>query len=223
MFSISQRPSSCSGDEGMFEWSNHGFELDGGTKPAVGVVGGPELIANLLNSLDPGDIARVKGAGETPSVRDLTADCITSPLYRRIFEAGFWAHFQGQLPGFTDTATPGIRFYPDGAGSQAHLRDSWSRGGTSGDHGSSLSRASVLHLGEGVSPLGPMHDGKRCNLDVKQCSDAEGHMVHQPLDLKVMAQCRGLRSSRGAAFVDPVASDPAWLADFVSRNEALAL
>lgn len=174
------------GDAGMFEWASHGFELDGGTKPAVGVVGGPELIANLLNSLDPGDIARVKGAGETPSVRDLTADGMTSPVYRRIFEAEFWAHFRDQLPGFTDTREPGIHFYPDGGGITGPFEGFLVARGDFTITGSTVEGV-VLHLGGGRLTLGADTTVRGSIWMSNNSSDAQGNILHQPLDLKVLS------------------------------------
>ncbi|MFB3905923.1 MAG: hypothetical protein ACE15E_20950 [Acidobacteriota bacterium] len=172
------------GESGNFDLPHKGFELDGGEKPGVAGIGGHKLIPSLINSLGPGAIARIKGAGKTPSVHDMTAVYATSPLYRRVFDARFWKHFRDQLPAFTDTRLPGIRFYPEGGAITGSFEGFLVACGDFSLAGVDIEGV-VLHLGGGRLTLGADATIRGAIWMSNSTGESKGQMLHEPLALKI--------------------------------------
>ncbi len=169
-----------------FEWPTEGFEFDGGSlNPAVATVGGSQILHDLLNSLAPGQELCFRGADGAPSIQDTTSSYTASPIYRWVFDTRFWDHFQDQLPAFTDTEAPGLRFYPNGGGITGPFEGFLVARGDFTVTGASL-KGVILHLGDGRLTLGADAVVKGAIWMSNNDSDAEGHMTHQPLDLKLI-------------------------------------
>jgi len=173
------------GEGANFEWPSEGFEFDGTVNPAVEAVGSSQMIDSFLTSLAPGQGACFPGAGGTPSVRDSTASYMASPIYRRVFDTRFWQHFQEQLPAFTDPHQPGLCFYANGGGITGSFQGFLVARGDFVASGASIDGL-VLHLGGGRLTLGADTHIRGAIWMSNTDSDAEGNMVHQPLDLKVL-------------------------------------
>jgi hypothetical protein len=181
-----QAPLVLFGEDASFEWPDEAFEFDAGSlNPAIATVGSTQILQDFLDSLAPGQGARFRGVGDTPSIRDATATYVASPVYRRVFTPRFWEHFQDQLPAFTDTRLPGLRFYPNGGGITGSFEGFLVARGDFTVTGASLEGV-ILHLGDGRLTLGADAVVKGAIWMSNNDSDAEGHMVHQPLNLKVI-------------------------------------
>ena len=169
-----------------FEWPTEGFKFDGGgLNPAVATVGGNQILHDFLNSLGPGQELCFPGVDGTPSIQDSTASYTVSPLYRRVFDTRFWDHFLDQLPAFTDTDVPGLRFYPAGGKITGSFEGLLVARGDFTVTGASMGGL-ILHLGSGRLTLGPDTVLRGGIWMSNNGSDAEGNMVHQPLDLKLL-------------------------------------
>jgi len=173
------------GESATFEWPGEGFEFNGNLNPAVGIVGYGELAQNLLNSLAAGQGVCFQGAGGSPSMREMTNEYLASPVYRRVFDTGFWEHFQDQLPAFVDTRLPGLRFYPNGGDISGSFEGFLV---ARGDF--TLTEVQVegviLHLGGGRLTLAADTSVRGAIWMSNNAGDGSGNLVHGPLDLRIV-------------------------------------
>jgi len=175
------------GDGVDFEWPSEAFEFDGGSlNPAVAVLGADQILQDFLGSLAPDQYDSFRGVGGTPSLRDTTADYIASPIYRRVFDTRFWEHFQNQLPAFTDTRVPGLRFYPEGGAISGSFEGFLVARGDFSVTGADI-EGLVLHLGGGRLVLGAGTTVRGGVWMSNTGRDAQGNMVHETLSLKLFA------------------------------------
>ncbi len=103
------------GNGGNFQWTGNQFFLDGGHRePAVRFLSleGEGLRVEFLRNLSPVQADRIRGAGPEPSLLDSTVAYREDPRYRSLFQAGFWRHFQDQLPSLAPAV--GIEHLPEG-------------------------------------------------------------------------------------------------------------
>jgi hypothetical protein len=173
------------GETGKFEWPTEGFEFDGGQlHPAVATLGGKHLLKHFLNSLSTDQNLCFRGVDDTPSVQDTTLSYITSPIFCRVFDSRFWQHFKGQLPAFADKGPPGLLYYPTGGLVTGSLQGILVGCGDLTVTGASV-EGLLLHLGNGRLILGPDTSLRGGIWMSNHAGEAEGKMVHQPLDLKL--------------------------------------
>ncbi|RPI20872.1 MAG: hypothetical protein EHM61_26095 [Acidobacteria bacterium] len=174
------------GQEGDFRWDDKSFLFDGGDHPAVAGIGPASLLENLVLSLGPGQQARLRGAGSTPSLQDMTGAYLTSPVYRRVFDPRFWSHFMEQLPAFSEDRSPGLRFYPTGGQVGETFKGIMVAAGDFTLAGARI-EGLLIHLGHGRLTLGEDTAITGAVWMSNNGSGANGDMVHYPLELTVLS------------------------------------
>ncbi len=109
-------PLTLFGDSGNFEWSGNNFQIAANTKHGVSIIetAGSGLHQDFLGSLAPAQQSRIRGQGRSPSISETTSGYSNSPVYRRLFDPRFWAHFEEELPRFSDDPAGGILLLKEG-------------------------------------------------------------------------------------------------------------
>ncbi len=89
-------------DSALFVWEGEDFRVEGGDQAAFGGVSlqGSRLMHDLLASLTPPQSLQLKGAGLTPSLRDIRLDWLAGTDQRRFFSFRFWDSLTRKLPFF---------------------------------------------------------------------------------------------------------------------------
>ena len=98
-------PLTLFGDRASFQWQGELFSIQGEEEFAISIVSVSEshLLPELLESLTVAQGERIQGHGIHPSIRDAAPLYRTHPIYRNLFNVGFWNHLLHQLPAFADT------------------------------------------------------------------------------------------------------------------------
>lgn len=109
-------PLTLLGDNGVFQFEGKSFVVNGTDRFGVAVsnFNRDGLLEDFRDALDERQTSRIRGAGLTPSIVDVSRDLRSSPVHGRVFEADFWRAFQDNLPEFADETRNGITYLPDG-------------------------------------------------------------------------------------------------------------